>query len=127
MADYFSKNNIKATKAPSGIYYTTETEGSGEEIHPGKTVSIKYIGKTLDGKVFDANTGPEAKRTNDYTFMIGRGDIIPGMEEGVLLMKKGGKSTIYIPSELGYGADGAGDVIPPYAVLIFEVEVTNVK
>ena len=125
--DYFASHNIKATKTASGIYYTTEAEGSGEKILPGKTVSIKYVGKTLDGKVFDANTGPDAKHNNEFSFMVGRGDVIPGMEEGVLLMKKGGKSTIYIPSELGYGADGAGDVIPPYAVLIFEVEITDVK
>lgn len=119
--DYFAKNNIKAEKTPSGVYYTVQSEGTGEKIAKGQTASIMYTGKLLDGKTFDSNIGKDAMK-----IQVGSGQVIPGMDEGLQMVKKGSKSTLYIPSTLGYGEHAQGP-IPANAILIFEMEVTDVK
>jgi FKBP-type peptidyl-prolyl cis-trans isomerase len=96
--------------------------GTGAEAAPGKTVSVYYTGKLEDGKVFDSNVGKDP-----LPFTVGAGQMIPGFDQGVQGMKVGGKRTITIPPSLGYGAQGAGGVIPPNATLIFEVELADVK
>lgn len=125
--DYLSKNNITATKTGSGLYYTIMQEGSGETIKPGQTAEVKYIGTTLDGKVFDANMGPDAKRTELLPVVVGQGQVIRGWDEGLQLLKKGSKAKFFIPSPLAYGERSPSPEIPANAVLVFEVEIANVK
>ncbi len=120
LQEYFAKNNIKAEKTPSGVYYTISAPGTGENIAKGKTASIMYTGKLLDGKTFDSNIGKDALKIN-----VGTGGVIPGMDEGLQIMKKGTKGTLYIPSALAYGDHGQGP-IPNNAILIFEMEVKDV-
>ncbi len=129
LQDYFAKNNIKDQKTASGLYYTIQKPGSGENIAKGQTVSMKYTGKTLEGKAFDSNVDTSIGHhgTAPLTFKAGTGQMIPGMDEGVTLLKKGSKATLYLPSPLAYGAQAAGPEVGPNSILIFDVEITDVK
>ena len=127
LQDYFAKNNIKPTKTASGLYYTIVKEGSGDAIAKGQSVTMNYTGKTLDGKTFDSNTDEQFKHKQPFTFTVGVGQVIKGGDEGVLLLKKGGKAMFYIPSPLAYGAQSPSPDIAPNAILTFDVEVTDVK
>ena len=103
LQDYFAKNNIKAQKTASGLYYTIQKPGSGPQITNGQSVSMMYTGKTLDGKVFDSNRDSTFKHTDPLTFNVGAHQMIPGVDEGATLLKKGSKAALYLPSPLGYG------------------------
>ena len=127
LQEYFAKNSLQPTKTASGLYYTINQEGTGDVIKSGQTAEMKYIGKTLDGKVFDANMGAEAKRTEALPVTVGQGQVIRGWDEGLQLLKKGSKATFYIPSPLAYGKQAMGETLPANSVLIFEVEVVDVK
>jgi FKBP-type peptidyl-prolyl cis-trans isomerase FkpA len=129
LQDYFAKNNIKAQKTASGLYYTIQKPGSGAQIEKGQTVSMKYTGKTLEGKAFDSNvdTAVGHHGTAPLTFPVGMGQMIPGVDEGVGLLKKGAKATLYLPSPIAYGAQSPSPNIAPNSVLIFEVDITDVK
>ncbi len=127
LQDYLAKNNIKATKTASGMYYTVQAEGKGDMVKLGDTVSINYVGKTMDGKVFDSNTDPSKGHMKPLTFAAGMHQMIPGMDEGVMMLKKGGKATLYIPSGLGYAERSPGPGVPANSILIFDVDVTDVK
>jgi FKBP-type peptidyl-prolyl cis-trans isomerase len=96
--------------------------GTGAEAVPGKTVSVYYTGKLVDGKVFDSNVGKDP-----LSFTVGAGQMIPGFDLGVQGMQVGGQRTITIPPSLGYGEQGVRGVVPPNATLIFEVELADVK
>jgi len=105
-------------------------EGTGTEATAGKTVTVHYTGwlydpKTVDhhGKKFDSSTD----HGEAFSFKLGAGQVIRGWDQGVAGMKIGGTRTLIIPSELGYGARGAGGVIPPNATLLFNVELLDVK
>ena len=108
---------------PSGLQYEDIVEGTGVNPEPGQTVTVHYVGTFEDGRKFDASTD----RSQPFSFQIGRGQVIKGWDEGVLSMKVGGKRKLTIPPDLGYGARGAGGVIPPNATLLFEVELLGVK
>lgn len=123
---FLKKNNIVATKTASGLYYKVDEAGEGNVMKPGDTAQVHYIGKLMDGKVFDANMGPDANRNNALPVVVGKGKVIKGWDEGLLLMKKKGKATFYIPSSLGYGSQGTGP-IPPDAIMIFDVDIRDVK
>lgn len=124
ITNFLKQNNIAdAKKTESGLYYKIEKEGEGNSPVPGDTVSVHYAGRLIDGKEFDNSF----KRGEPITFPLGMGRVIPGWDEGISLLKIGGKGTLYIPSTLGYGARGAGGVIPPNAVLIFDVELVSFK
>jgi len=110
-------------KTPSGLEYTEIEAGTGAQAVAGKTVSVHYTGKLTNGKVFDSSH----TRGEPITFPLGAGRVIKGWDEGIALMKVGGKATLTIPPSLGYGERGAGGVIPPNATLIFEVELVAVK
>jgi len=129
LQDYFTKNNIKAQKTASGLYYTVQKPGSGAQIAKGQTVSMKYTGKTLAGKAFDSNVDTSVGHhgTDPLIFKVGMGQMIPGMDEGVALLKKGSKATLYLPSPLAYGPQAAGPDVAPNSILIFDVEITDVK
>jgi FKBP-type peptidyl-prolyl cis-trans isomerase len=124
--DYLKRNKIQAKKTNSGLYYVVEQEGTGEYIRYGQIASVLLIGKTLDGKVFDANTGPEATSKNVLDVEVGRKHVLKGWNEGFPYLKKGSKATFYIPSHLAFGV-AAKDKVPPNSVIISHVEVQNVK
>jgi FKBP-type peptidyl-prolyl cis-trans isomerase FkpA len=110
----------------SGLQYTDEQQGSGAEAVSGKTVRVHYTGWLYDngvqGKKFDSSRD----RNDPFEFSLGAGMVIRGWDEGVAGMKVGGKRTLIIPPQLGYGARGAGGVIPPNATLKFDVELLGV-
>jgi len=110
-------------KTPSGLEYIETVVGTGAQAAAGKTVSVHYTGKLTNGKVFDSSL----TRGTPIEFKLGAGRVIKGWDEGIALMKVGGKATLTIPPHLGYGERGAGGVIPPNATLIFEVELVSVK
>jgi FKBP-type peptidyl-prolyl cis-trans isomerase len=112
-----------ATFTASGLAYFMIKEGEGEQATAGKTVSVHYTGKLTDGTKFDSSHD----RNAPIEFPLGEGRVIPGWDEGIALLKVGGKATFIIPPNLAYGARGAGGVIPPNATLIFEVELMQVK
>lgn len=112
-----------AQKTSSGLYYVVEQEGTGEPAVQGKTVAVHYSGKLTNGNEFDNSY----RRGEPIEFKLGIGQVIPGWDEGIGLMKVGSKYTLIIPSELGYGKRGAGGVIPPNATLVFETELVSVK
>ena len=112
---------------PSGLQIIDSTVGTGASPKPGQTCVMHYTGWLYEdgkkGKKFDSSVD----RNEPFEFPIGRGRVIGGWDEGVATMKVGGKRTLIIPPELGYGARGAGGVIPGNAQLIFEVEFLGVK
>lgn len=97
--------------------------GKGKEAKRGSNVKVHYTGWLKDGKKFDSSYD----RGTPFEFKLGRGEVIQGWDRGVIGMKEGGKRKLIIPPELGYGARGAGNVIPPNATLIFEIELLGVE
>lgn len=112
---------------PSGLAYVDEAVGSGPEAVPGKTVQVHYTGWLDTGGEKGAKFDSSRDRGQPFAFALGGGQVIKGWDEGVAGMKVGGKRTLTIPAELGYGARGAGGVIPPNATLIFDVELLGVR
>lgn len=107
----------------SGLKYYDFKVGDGAEAQAGKIVTVDYTGWLQEGGKFDSSLD----RGQPFQFLIGQGQVIPGWDEGVMGMKVGGKRQLVVPAELGYGAAGAGNVIPPNATLVFEVELLNVE
>ncbi len=97
--------------------------GKGAEAIDGKTVTVHYTGTLTDGTKFDSSVD----RKEPFSFVLGAGEVIQGWDQGVLGMKVGGKRKLTIPPSLGYGEQGAGDVIPPNSTLLFDVELLDVK
>ena len=110
-------------KTASGLRYKIIQEGKGKKATKGDMVSVHYKGQLLDGTVFDSSY----KRKEPIDFTIGVGQVISGWDEGIQLLKVGDKARLVIPSNLAYGSQGAGGVIPPDAPLLFDVELVNVK
>ena len=108
---------FKETK--SGLKYNILKNGNGENPSLGDLVKVHYKGQLLDQTVFDSSY----KRNQPIEFKVGIGQVIPGWDEGIMLLKKGDKAKFIIPSHLAYGESGAGGIIPPNATLIFEVEL----
>ena len=125
--DYLAKNNIKAEKTASGLYYMITKEGTGDKIAAGKSVTVWYTGKLLGGKTFDSNMDSAFHHNEPFTVKIGAGQVIPGWDEGVQLLKKGSKATLFIPSPIAYGEHAAGPEVPANSILVFDMEVTDVK
>ena len=115
------------TTTPSGLQFEDTVVGAGDSPRPGQTCVMHYTGwlwvNGAKGSRFDSSVD----RGRPFTFPIGQGRVIKGWDEGVATMKIGGKRTLLIPAELGYGARGAGGVIPPGATLLFEVELLGVQ
>jgi peptidylprolyl isomerase len=110
------------TETPSGLKYIDEVVGTGAAPSKGKRVTVHYTGTLTNGQKFDSSRD----RGKPFAFTIGVGQVIQGWDEGVMSMKVGGKRKLMIPSKLGYGARGAGGVIPPNADLNFDVELLGV-
>jgi FKBP-type peptidyl-prolyl cis-trans isomerase len=112
---------------PSGLRINDTVEGKGPQAQPGQTVTVHYTGWLyVDGKK-GAKFDSSLDRGEPFAFALGKGDVIKGWDEGVANMRVGGKRTLIIPPGLGYGARGAGGVIPPNATLIFDVELLGAK
>ena len=116
---------VRTTASGLGIIDTQV--GTGPSPKPGQTVVVNYTGWLYEngkrGKKFDSSLD----RGQPFEFPIGKGQVIAGWDEGVATMKVGGKRTLIIPPSLGYGANGAGGVIPPNATLIFDVDLLRIK
>jgi len=117
-----TKVNGAPTTTPSGLQYWDIVVGSGATAAPGNVVKVHYTGWLTTGEKFDSSRD----RGQPFTFPLGGGQVIKGWDEGVAGMKVGGQRQLRIPPELGYGASGAGGVIPPNATLIFDVELLDV-
>ncbi len=110
-------------KTESGLRYQIIQEGTGEKAQKGNKVSVHYKGALIDGREFDNSY----KRKSPIEFNVGVGQVIEGWDEGILLLKVGDKARFVIPPHIGYGSRGAGGVIPPNAILVFDVELMDVK
>lgn len=131
----FNWNNLFPKKTPigdlnedmittaSGLGYQDLDVGDGDMAEAGDTVSVHYTGWLVDGTKFDSSVD----RGQPFEFTLGAGSVIQGWDEGVAGMRVGGTRKLSIPPELGYGDRGAGNVIPPGATLIFEVELLEIK
>jgi peptidylprolyl isomerase len=113
----------KTVTTASGLKYVDVKAGSGASPVKGKQVKVHYTGTLESGKKFDSSVD----RNEPFSFTIGVGQVIAGWDEGVMGMKVGGKRKLIIPAKLGYGAGGAGGVIPPNATLLFDVELLDVQ
>ncbi len=114
----------KMIKTNSGLSYYIENNGNGRKPEKGDLVSVHYKGMLIDGKVFDSSY----ERNQPIEFSLGLGQVIPGWDEGISLLKEGDSAKLVIPSELAYGEVGAGNgLIPPNSVLVFEVELIEIK
>jgi FKBP-type peptidyl-prolyl cis-trans isomerase FkpA len=107
----------------SGLKYQDQVEGNGATPQTGQAVTVHYTGWLTDGTQFDSSRD----RSEPFTFRLGVGQVIRGWDEDVAGMKVGGKRRLTIPPQLGYGARGAGGVIPPHATLVFEVELLELN
>ncbi|WKK76415.2 FKBP-type peptidyl-prolyl cis-trans isomerase [Marivirga salinae] len=134
--DFLSENNIEAEKTESGLYYMITKGTSGEKPEAGDTVKVNYVGKLMDGTVFDTSYEDVAKEAGVYNeqreyapieIPIGKGRVIRGWDEGIMLLNEGSEATLYIPSGLAYGPRAAGAAIPANSTLIFDVELVEVK
>ena len=118
---YFAKNQIEPLQTETGLYYLKTQDGNGEMPQKGDNVKVHYTGTLMDGTVFDSSI----ERGEPIEFPLGVGYVIPGWDEGIMMMSKGEMGVLYIPYYLAYGERGAGGVIPPFANLIFEVELVD--
>jgi FKBP-type peptidyl-prolyl cis-trans isomerase FkpA len=114
---------MSTTTTASGLVIEEMVLGEGAEAQAGQMVSVHYTGWLTNGIKFDSSVD----RNEPFDFPLGRGHVIKGWDEGVAGMKVGGKRKLTIPPELGYGARGAGGVIPPNATLVFDVELLGVR
>ena len=121
--NYMKENKLKAKPTESGLYYIETQKGTGEQAKSGDMVSVHYTGKLMDGTVFDSSV----ERGEPIDFQLGAGRVIKGWDEGIALMKVGGKGILIIPSKLGYGSREIPGVIPANSILIFDVELVEVK
>ena len=124
ISDYLVANHIEETPTESGLIVIKHNTTAGKPAKNGSRCSVHYTGKLLNGEVFDSSV----ERGTPFDFTLGAGEVIKGWDEGIALLRKGEKATLIIPSELGYGVNGAGGgSIPPYASLVFDVELVDVK
>lgn len=130
---YFSSNHITPIKTPSGLYYSIQEQGSGPQAMPGDAVTMNYRGTLLDGTIFDSNIDSAFMHMQPLNFTLGSGRVIKGWDEGIGYLKAGTKAFFYIPSALAYGPQSRpGNAanpkgIPANSILIFEVELVDVK
>lgn len=133
---YAAEKGLNVQKTDNGLYYVIEKEGTGDAVTPGTTMYVNYAGYLLDGTLFDTSWKEIAKANNVFNegrpyeplpVNVGMGQVIPGWDEGLMLLKKGSKGKFLIPSPLAYGEAGAGAMIPSNSILIFDVEVVDVQ
>lgn len=120
--DYLAQNYTDAQPTASGLYNIELKKGKGSTPEAGQKVKVHYKGMFLDGSVFDSSI----ERGDPIEFPLGAGQVIKGWDEGIGMMRKGGKAVLIIPSDLGYGPAGRGN-IPPSSTLVFEVELIDIN
>lgn len=120
---YLTQNNITIAPTESGLYYLETKAGTGVSPVAGQKVKVHYTGTLLDGTKFDSSVD----RKEPFEFVLGQGQVIRGWDEGIAMMKKGGKAKLVIPSKLGYGNRAAGGTIKAFSTLVFEVELLDIK
>ena len=116
-------NSSAVTTMPSGLIYVITRRSDGRSPRPGETVVVNYTGLLSNGVKFDSSLD----RGQPYKFKLGLGRVIKGWDEGIEKLRVGEQATLIIPPQLGYGANGSGDVIPPDATLIFVVELMGIE
>ncbi|MFA6586017.1 MAG: FKBP-type peptidyl-prolyl cis-trans isomerase [Candidatus Paceibacterota bacterium] len=121
------QENMQNTQQVEGVKITIVKEGTGAQAKSGDTVAMNYTGKLVDGTVFDSNVDPKFNHVQPFVFSLGAGQVIKGWDVGVAGMKVGEKRILEINPDYGYGATGAGGVIPPNATLVFDVELLGIK
>ena len=114
---------MSTPQSPTGLVIEDLTVGTGKTAAAGQKVTVHYTGWLTNGKKFDSSKD----RNDPFVFNLGAGQVIRGWDQGVQGMQVGGKRKLTIPPDLGYGARGAGGVIPPNATLLFDVELISVK
>ncbi|MBK6265879.1 FKBP-type peptidyl-prolyl cis-trans isomerase [Marivirga sp. S37H4] len=133
--NYLEDNNLEAERHFSDLFYIIDHEGDGDLPNRGQELSVNYVGKYLDGRVFDTSVDSVAREAGIFSetrvyepikFQLGAGQVILGWEIGLALLKEGSVATFIIPSGLAYGPEGKGP-IPPNTVLLFEVELVDIK
>ncbi|WP_207428138.1 FKBP-type peptidyl-prolyl cis-trans isomerase [Pedobacter sp. SYSU D00535] len=136
LAKYAAGSSTKFTATNSGLRYAIARPSVKAKPMKGDTVLVNYIGRTLNGKLFDTSIEAEAKKAGleqpgrnyePISVVVGQGQVIPGWDEGLLLFNEGAKGSLLIPSDLAYGARGAGEDIAPFSPLLFDVEIVKVK
>jgi FKBP-type peptidyl-prolyl cis-trans isomerase len=135
--NYLKEHSMVANKTSSGLRYIIKKQGKGENAVPGQSVKVNYAGFLLDGRCFDTSIESVARENNVYNesrapyepiqFVIGYREVIPGWEEALTLMNKGSKMTVYIPSGLAYGPNRRSDVIAENSILMFDMELVDIK
>jgi FKBP-type peptidyl-prolyl cis-trans isomerase len=134
--EYLAEKGIEAQTTESGLRYVIKEKGNGKKAKAGDLVAVHYAGFLLDGSLFDTSIKSVAEANNavnpgrDYApleFNVGAGMVIKGWDEGLMLVEEGGSATLYIPSPLAYGSQARGNVIPANAILIFDVELVEIK
>ena len=119
---YLKDNNINVKPTADGLYYIEKAKGTGPQALAGKKVKVHYTGTLLNGKKFESSRD----RNEPLEFILGSGQVIRGWEEGIAMMKQGGKATLIIPSSLGYMDQNKG-TIPPFSTLVFDIELLEVN
>jgi FKBP-type peptidyl-prolyl cis-trans isomerase FkpA len=122
----FLHQAIVPAKTSSGLYYIINQPGTGENAKENQTIKVNYTGKFLTGKIFDSSIDPTFQHVEPFEFKLATGAVIKGWDEGLQYFNKGAKGTLYIPSVLAYGKRASG-AIAPNSILIFEVEVVDIK
>ena len=117
---YLKEHHIKTKPTKSGLYFINKKTGHGPHPKKGDVVSVQYTGYFLNGKKFDSSVD----RGKPFEFTLGKHQVISGWDEGISMMRKGGKATLIIPSSLAYGPRNRGP-IPPFSTLVFDVELVN--
>jgi FKBP-type peptidyl-prolyl cis-trans isomerase FkpA len=134
--NYLKEKNIAANKTASGLRYVLTKPGKGENVKPGQRVSINYSGYLLNGKYFDTSVEKVAKEQNLFSegrpyqpieLNAAQGQVIQGWDEAMLLMNKGSKMTVWIPSTLAYGPNKRSEDIVENSILVFDMEMVDVK
>jgi len=122
IAKYIADNKITVQPTESGLYLIETTKGKGPKPTAGQKVKVHYTGMLLDGTKFDSSVD----RGQPFEFTIGQGQVIKGWDEALPMLSKGSKARLIIPSTIGYGERGAGQVIPPFSPLVFDVELLEI-
>ncbi len=136
LAAYLADKKPDVKPTASGLLYGVTKATANPKPLAGDTVYVNYVGRTLEGKVFDTSIAEEAQKAGIFSperpyqpisFAVARGQMIPGWDEGLLLFNSGSKGILIIPSDLAYGAQGGGDVIKPFSTLVFDIELVKIK
>lgn len=136
IAEYVAKNNIKVQPTDEGLYVIVTKKGNGKKVETGKKVTMNYVGRLLDGSLFDTSVKSVAEEANKVqmgrpyepmTYIVGQQPLIKGWEQAVMGQPAGTKLTVIIPSSLGYGSHAMGNEIPAFSTLVFDIDILSVE